>query len=216
MEKQLQVTAIVGCGGFGREVASYHDASASIVFAQSEQPPEDTLNGRPRMALEKFYALALERRFLIAIANGQIRARLAEELARHATPSSFIALNAHVGHGVHLAEGAIICPFVSLTADATIGKHFHANIYSYVAHDCIIGDFVTFAPSVCCNGNVRIGDHAYIGTGAKLIQGTQKKPLKIGRNAVVGMGAIVLEDVPDGATVVGNPARIVSVTRFAI
>jgi acetyltransferase-like isoleucine patch superfamily enzyme len=94
-----------------------------------------------------------------------------------------------------------------VTASARIGRQFQCNIYSYVAHDCVFGDFVTFAPRVCCNGNVHIGDGAYIGTGAVLKQGTSAKPLVIGRGAVVGMGAVVTKDVPDGAIVVGNPAR---------
>jgi acyl-[acyl carrier protein]--UDP-N-acetylglucosamine O-acyltransferase len=38
-------------------------------------------------------------------------------------------------------------PFVTLTSNITIGKHFQANLYSYVEHDCVIGDFVTFAPA---------------------------------------------------------------------
>lgn len=41
------------------------------------------------------------------------------------------------------------------------GRHFHANLYSYVEHDCVIGDFVTFAPGVKCNGNVVVEDYAY-------------------------------------------------------
>ena len=71
----------------------------------------------------------------------------------------------------------------------------------------MIGDFVTFAPGVMCNGNVHIDDHAYIGTGAILKQGTPDKPLRIGRGAVVGMGAVVTKDVAPGETVIGNPAR---------
>ena len=74
-------------------------------------------------------------------------------------------------------------------------------------HDCIIGDFVTFAPGVSCNGNIHIGDHAYVGTGAVIRQGRAGAPLRIGEGAVVGMGAVVTKDVPAGATVVGNPAR---------
>ncbi len=104
-------------------------------------------------------------------------------------------------------SGAILAPFVTITSNVRIGKNFHANIYSYVAHDCVIGDFVTFAPAVRCNGNVVIEDHAYIGTGAILKQGRPDKPLVIGRGAVVGMGAVVTKDVPPGVTVVGNPAR---------
>jgi acetyltransferase-like isoleucine patch superfamily enzyme len=54
---------------------------------------------------------------------------------------------------------------------------------------------------------VHIEDYAYIGTGAVLKQGTEDKPLIIGKGAVVGMGAVVTKDVAPGAVVVGNPAR---------
>lgn len=50
-------------------------------------------------------------------------------------------------------------------------------------------------------------DHAYIGTGAVIKQGLPGKPLVIGWDAVVSMGAVVTKNVPPGATVVGNPAR---------
>jgi len=94
-----------------------------------------------------------------------------------------------------------------LTSNIRIGRHFHCNLYSYVEHDCHIGDFVTFAPGVKCNGNVVIEDYAYIGAGAILRQGSPDSPLRIGRGAVVGMGAVVTRDVASGTTVVGNPAR---------
>ena len=108
---------------------------------------------------------------------------------------------------VQLGAGAVLSPFVTLTSNIRIGRHFHANINSYVEHDCVVGDFVTFAPGVHCNGNVVVEDHAYIGTGAILKQGQPGQPLVIGRGAVVGMGAVVTKSVAPGATVVGNPAR---------
>jgi sugar O-acyltransferase (sialic acid O-acetyltransferase NeuD family) len=111
---------------------------------------------------------------------------------------------------VQVGEGAVLCPFVTLTSNVRIGKHFHANLYSYVEHDCVIGDFVTFAPGVKCNGTVHIEDHAYIGAGAVIKQGLPNAPLVIGRGAVVGMGAVVTKSVPPGVTVVGNPARPLS------
>ena len=52
------------------------------------------------------------------------------------------------------------------------------------------------------NGNVTIGDHAYVGSGAIIRQG-----ISIGAGAVIGMGAVVTSDVPSGATVVGNPSK---------
>lgn len=39
-------------------------------------------------------------------------------------------------------------------------------------------------------------------------QGTPDKKLRIGKGAVIGAGAVVLNDVPPGATMVGNPARL--------
>lgn len=72
-----------------------------------------------------------------------------------------------------------------------------------------IGDFVTLAPGVKINGHVVIEDHAYIGTGAIIKDGTDK-PIVIGRGAVVGMGAVVTKSVEPGAVVVGNPARPLS------
>ena len=89
------------------------------------------------------------------------------------------------------SDGCRVKPFVSITSNIKIGKCFHANLYSYVEHDCVIGDFVTFAPGVKCNGNIHIQDHAYIGAGAMIKQGTPDQPLIIGAGAVVGMGAVV-------------------------
>jgi hypothetical protein len=124
----------------------------------------------------------------------------AEILSIHAPQTVFLDCNS-------IGEGSIFCPNTMVTSNATIGRFFQANIYSYVAHDCVIGDFVTFAPGVRCNGRVQIGDFAYIGTNAVIREGSPDKPLRIGKDSVVGMGAVVTKDVPDGVVVVGNPAR---------
>lgn len=108
---------------------------------------------------------------------------------------------------VEIGASCILCPFVTLTSNIKIGKSFHANIYSYVAHDCEIGDYVTFAPAVKCNGNVVIEDGAYIGTGAIIKQGKPGRPIVIGEGATVGMGAVVTKSVSAGSVVVGNPAK---------
>ena len=121
-------------------------------------------------------------------------------------PFSISALNSVVFDENKLGDGAILCPFTTITSNAKIGRFFHANLYSYVAHDCIIGDFVTFAPSVHCNGRVVIEDYAYIGTGAIIKEGTDVKPTVIGKGSVVGMGAVVTKSVLPYTTVVGNPA----------
>ena len=168
------------------------------------------VNGQRVMTYAQFLSEpARKRHAVLAIANGTIRERLALRYAEDGVAAwSVAAANVEILDDVQIEEGAILCPFVAVTSNIRIGKHFHANLYSYVEHDCIIGDYVTFAPAVKCNGNIVIEDHAYIGTGAIIKQGKPGQPLVIGKGAVVGMGAVVTKDVPAGATVVGNPARL--------
>ena len=195
--------AIFGYGGFGREVVrlALESSDRQPVFVADE--PHAAVLGYEVIAPDQLDA---DDRLVIAVGSPQVRRDIASRLA-HIPAGRLQARTAIVGPDVDIADGAILCDYTIVTASARIGRHFHSNIYSYVAHDCVIGDFVTFAPKVCCNGNVHIRDGAYIGTGATIRQGTPDKPLVIGENAIVGMGAVVTKDVPAGATVKGNPAR---------
>ena len=170
------------------------------------------VNGQRVLSYADFVAEpASARHVVLAIANSAVRERLAARCAADGVSAWTVAAdNVVVMDEVEIGEGGALSPFVTITSNIRIGRHFHANLYSYVEHDCLIGDFVTFAPSVKCNGNIVIEDHAYIGAGAVIKQGKPGQPVVIGRGAVVGMGAVVTKDVPAGATVVGNPARIMN------
>lgn len=220
-----KLVGLIGAGGFAREVipalaqqlaASAALQGAKIVFVESA-PAATSVNGIKVMALDRFLsAQADEILFNIAIADSHVRQRIAEECcAGGASPFSIVSPHAVIYPHNDIGDGAIICANTMVTANARIGRFFHANIYSYVAHDCVIGDYVTFAPAVRCNGNVHIGDHAYIGTGAIIKQGRRGSPLKIGEGAVVGMGAVVTKDVPPHTTVVGNPAKPFQKTNYS-
>lgn len=219
----MKLSGIIGAGGFGREVmpiANYllnaeaaGDNASEVVFVVEDRfnIPNEKINGHRVMRLTDFLsASASARQYNIAIGDPIVRERIASSIPQTlATPFAIVAPN-HVSlQGNSIGEGAILCGFSHITSNAKIGRFFHANIYSYVAHDCVIGDFVTFAPSVKCNGHVVIEDHAYIGTGAIIKDGTDK-PIVIGRGAVVGMGAVVTKSVPPGVTVVGNPAKLLT------
>lgn len=208
-----ELIGVYGASGFGREVMplvemQYAGAEYEVVFIDDGMVAP-SLNGHKVYSFQSFTQLPQSKKAVcLAIASSGSREKLADMCAAANTSFPMIkASNVVVLHDVDISEGAILSPFVTLTSNIRIGRHFHANIYSYVAHDCVIGDFVTFGPAVKCNGNVVIEDHAYIGTGAIIRQGQPGSPLRIGRGAVVGMGAVVTRSVPDGVTVVGNPAR---------
>ncbi|MFI4939363.1 MAG: acetyltransferase [Burkholderiales bacterium] len=217
----MKLYGVIGAGGFGREVmplaeqwlticnGSEHNSELVFVVEDQYDAPRKEVNGHRVMKMTDFLsASASERRFNIAIGSSIARERIANSIpAEVAKPFSIIAPNHISLSGNSIGEGAIFCSFSHVTTNAKIGRFFHGNIYSYIAHDCVIGDFVTFAPGVMCNGHVVIEDHAYIGTGVVIKDGTDK-PIVIGRGAVVGMGAVVTKSVASGTTVVGNPAKL--------
>lgn len=212
----MKQVAIFGVSGFGREVMPLarqqwqaNGEPHELVFVD-DNPPNRECNGHRVLTYGEWLSLpAISRHIAIAIANSAVRQRIVERCMTDLIQFFEVrAANVVQLDDVQLEEGAILSSFVHLTSNVRIGKHFHANIYSYVAHDCVIGDYVTFAPGVMCNGNVVVEDHAYIGTGAIIKQGQPGNPLIIGRGAVVGMGAVVTKNVPPGVTVVGNPARL--------
>ena len=209
-----QLIGIYGASGFGKEVMPlvrqhYSQLNQDHIVFIDDGGRLEQLDGYKVLSYQQFMQHpATQKAVTIAIADSQVREKLNAKLVQdNIEIVNVIANNALQYDNIIMGKGSIICGFVHLTSNIKIGKGFHANIYSYIAHDCVIGDFVTFAPRVSCNGNVHIEDHAYIGTGAMLRQGTPDKPLIIGKGAIVGMGAVVTKDVPAGITVVGNPAR---------
>ncbi|MDH0834307.1 NeuD/PglB/VioB family sugar acetyltransferase [Acinetobacter johnsonii] len=209
--------AIYGASGCGRslmpvarqQLARKGDAS-EIIFIDDVLTDIVLVNGHRAMNYQAFLNESASEKYVqIAIANSRVREKIAQLLESDGILLwSITADNVVLMDQIELAEGSALSPFVTMTSNIKIGKCFHANLYSYVEHDCVIGDFVTFAPGVKCNGNIHIEDHVYIGAGAVIKQGTPAQPLVIGRGAVVGMGAVVTKSVPAGVTVVGNPARI--------
>jgi sugar O-acyltransferase (sialic acid O-acetyltransferase NeuD family) len=206
--------AIYGAGGFAREVAplALRNPDCDVVFVSDvAEEIGTTPNGIRVVSYPELVAGGAGGHVVIAIADSAARRKLAERCAKDGLTFGDIVAPSHDrGHAVEIGEGSIVCGNTIFTSNITIGRHFHCNMGSHVAHDCVIGDFVTFGPRVNCNGWTVIEDDAYIGTGAMLRPGSRGRPLVIGRGARIGMGAIVSKDVPPGVTVFANPARVLA------
>jgi maltose O-acetyltransferase len=134
-----------------------------------------------------------------------IRAILAERLAavgRHVDlrPPFHCdyGFNITLGDGVFINFGAVILDVcaVSIGRGAQLGPGVHIYAADHPR------DAATRRQGLEFGRPVRIGAHAWIGGGAIILPG-----ITIGADAIVGAGAVVTRDVPDGATVAGNPAR---------
>jgi sugar O-acyltransferase (sialic acid O-acetyltransferase NeuD family) len=117
-------------------------------------------------------------------------------------PSSIVSRYSNCGAGAMIAAGATV------GTRAVIGAGAIINTGSIVDHDSTVGENTHVAIGAKIAGGVRIGENCLIGAGAVVLQG-----MVIGNNAVVGAGAIALRNVPDGATVFGNPARILRISQ---
>lgn len=99
--------------------------------------------------------------------------------------------------------GSVVFPGARISYNAKLGEHVHVLYNAVVSHGCNIGDFVTISALAGLAGDVTVESGAFIGQGAQIRHGG----ITIGRNAIVGIGAVVLDDVPDNTKVVGVPAR---------
>ena len=151
------IYGVYGASGCGRgvmpvareQLAGRLAPGDELVFVD-DRARVPVVNGHRVLSYAQFLADPSERQAVtLAIANSAVRERLAARCAADGIGFFQVrAANAVVMDDVAIGEGAILCPFVTLTSNIRIGRHFHANLYSYVEHDCVIGDFVTFAPGV--------------------------------------------------------------------
>jgi UDP-N-acetylglucosamine acyltransferase len=82
-----------------------------------------------------------------------------------------------------------------------IGHHNWIMAYVHVAHDCVVGDHTIFANNATLAGHVSVGDYAILGgfTGVHQF-------CRIGAHTMIGIAAVIRQDVPPYLTIAGNPA----------
>lgn len=140
---------------------------------------------------------------VICAGRGAAREALARRLrlddSRYATvvyPGVEVPGSCRVGVGSVVLAGCV------LTADVTVARHVVLMPHVTLTHDDVVADYATLCAGVTVGGGVTIGERAYLGMSSAI-----RERRRIGADATIGMGAVVLRDVPAGETWVGVPAR---------
>jgi sugar O-acyltransferase (sialic acid O-acetyltransferase NeuD family) len=201
----------VGAGGHGQVVA---DILSSCVRAGDSLEIVGYLDDDPGLSnkalvggrvLGPLHARRLIPHDALIVSIGDNAVRRETFLKLSAEGGQFAVARHHatiVGEDVEIGPGTIMSAGVILNPCVRVGRNVILNTGCSIDHHCVVGDHAHIAPGARLGGHVVVGDSTLVGIGAVVLPG-----VRIGHNAIVGGGAVVTENVSDGATVVGNPAR---------
>jgi sugar O-acyltransferase (sialic acid O-acetyltransferase NeuD family) len=142
--------------------------------------------------------------FLCAVGNNHHRAEVVQRVLALGwkplsviEPSVMLARDVTIGPGTYVAAGSTLSP------DANVGSHVILNLKCTIAHHSHVEDFAQVSPTACVSGYCVVKKGAMLGSNA--VVGPR---IVIGAWSTLGASSFAVEDVPDGATAMGNPARV--------
>jgi sugar O-acyltransferase (sialic acid O-acetyltransferase NeuD family) len=194
----MKETAIIGAGGFGKEVKEWALSSQLIPCRPFLFYVSDHMAKAPNRPLSQ---LDFERsNAVIAIGDPKARKAIALSIRPQQKFVNVIHDTAIIAskHG----DGCVFCPYSVITVDCTIGNHVQLNLHSDIGHDCVIGDYVTLAPSARVSGRCNIGEGVYIGSNAVIREG-----VSIAAWSIIGANSVVLHNITEQGTYVGSPVK---------
>lgn len=208
--------AILGASGHGKVVADAAECAGwnDIAFFDDAWPNVKAVPGMPWSVLGDSSALFLNladyQGVVVAIGNNQVRHDLLQRLLAEKAPIvSIVHPQAVISRYAEIAAGTVVFAGAVVNAGASVGFGAILNTGCSVDHDCLLDPAVHVSPGARLSGGVRVGACSWVGVGACV-----RQQIVIGRNVIVGAGAVVVTNVLDNVTVVGNPARPMSVNKL--
>lgn len=207
--------AIFGVGGFGREVLTLiNDINKKenewniIGFFDDAYKKGEIINGIPILgSTDDLNSWKKEIYIVIAIGDPKIKHKVTNKINNSNVKfPTVIHPTVIIGDTdyVKIGKGCIICAGNIITTNIEIKDFVILNLSCTVGHDTIIGNYASFMPTCNISGEVLINDNVYCGTGVKIIN-----QVEIGKNSIIGAGAVVTSSQPDNCTIVGVPAKVI-------
>jgi UDP-perosamine 4-acetyltransferase len=214
----LKKVIVYGSGQVGVMVAyilSYHKDVQVIGFVDDDPDQKGKLYNQTPVLGDRSIISRLQKEgvssAVVTIGNNQMRGEIAANLQE----SGFELMNAihpsaTISKHVKIGAGNIIGANVTLYVNAEIGDNVFIGPSVTVSHDTVVGNNVLLSVGSVIGARVDIEDYAFVGSGATVMPTGwgQDARLRLGRNCLVGVGAVVIKDVPENAVVVGMPAEV--------
>jgi sugar O-acyltransferase (sialic acid O-acetyltransferase NeuD family) len=217
MSSAMKRIAVIGAGGFAREVAwlirdiNANEPSYNFQGFTLSDMSKKGIHDSSELLLGDFDWIEKNIGSIDALAIGVgtpvVREKIAiEAQARFPTiewpPLLHPTANLDRSSCV-IEKGIILCAGVIATVNVTFGSFCAVNLACTIAHEACIGAYSVLNPTTNISGGVKLGKSVLVGTGAQILP-----YLQIGDGSTVGAGAVVTRDVPGGETVFGIPARL--------
>ncbi len=159
-------------------------------------PGDESLNGYPVLGTLDRLCEYPEARLALGYGWPAALPYPRERLVSIVDPTAFVSRTARMG------AGCVIYPHCFIGLNAVLGDEIFCLGGSMINHDDVLEDRVALASGVNLAGSVHVEADCYLGQACAV-----RQYLRIGRGSLIGMGAVVLEDVPPNSVIVGNPGR---------
>lgn len=192
------IKALIGAGGFAREVKAQMNQPDMISFVDDEYWNIYEKNTLPLSQFDSD-------KYIVCIAIGDpiVRKSMVEKLPLNTNYFTFIHQSAQIlDDNIVIGDGSIICANCIITTNVSLGNHCQLNLSTTIGHDCIIGDYFTTAPGAKISGDCIIGSEVYLGTNSSI-----KQKVNICDSVIVGLNAGVVKNIESPGTYVGVPAK---------
>ncbi|SFD07439.1 acetyltransferase [Algibacter pectinivorans] len=144
------------------------------------------------------------------IGNNIIRSKYLSTLKKEGYEiPSFIHKTVSIGPDVSLGEAVYMLAGNIVMPHTTIGNYIMINMDSTIAHHVNMEDGVFMSSGVNVGALINVRQNAYIGMGVTVMTGVKE----IGANCLIGAGTVIIKNVPENATMVGNPGRVLKINN---
>ena len=205
---------IAGAGGHAKDILasiSENQYDEIYFFDDISLPKKVTFSGGYKILSSTDEAATLfkkNKQFIIGIGEPKLRKTIHDKLNEAGgIADNFISNSSIIGKfDVVLSTGLNIMPGVFISNNVTIKDGTLINTLSSIHHGVVIGRFCEISPGCRILGDVKIGNFTTIGANATIFPN-----IEIGNHVVIGAGAVVTKNIPDNATAVGIPAKVIKI-----
>lgn len=212
MNKDVEQCIIVGAGTYGQVYAEYLKEKYQIIgFIDDDKSLHNTkvldipVLGNFDFLIE---GVAKDVNVFIPIGNNKIRTTLLKKAIEKGfkTPS-FIHPHTHIHSTVKIGKCVYILPGTSIMPFSEIEDFVLISMGVNIAHHTIIEEGCFFSQGSNIGASIKFKENVFCGIGSTVMTGVNT----VGKGSLIGAGAVIIKDVPDGATVVGNPGKIIKI-----